>query len=31
VKDINDDASLTIIVDNQEKILNSGEISLRKD
>jgi BirA family biotin operon repressor/biotin-[acetyl-CoA-carboxylase] ligase len=31
VKDINDDASLTIIVDNQEKILNSGEISLKKD
>lgn len=29
VKKINDDASLTIIVDNQERVLNSGEITIR--
>lgn len=30
VSTINDDASLTIIVDNQERILQSGEVSIRK-
>lgn len=30
VSAINDDASLTIIVDNQERILQSGEVSIRK-
>lgn len=30
VSAINDDASLTIVVDNQEKILQSGEVSIRK-
>lgn len=31
VSSINDDASLTIIVDGQEKILQSGEVSIRKN
>ena len=30
VKDINDDGTLTIITNHQEKILQSGEISIRK-
>ncbi|MCD8027738.1 MAG: biotin--[acetyl-CoA-carboxylase] ligase [Erysipelotrichaceae bacterium] len=30
VLDINDDASLKVLVNNEEKILNSGEITIRK-
>ncbi len=30
VLDINDDASLKVLVDNEEKMLNSGEITIRK-